>query len=301
MLPRWFLWTLLALVCWGLWAVTAKLLGENLSAEENQAISTLGMIPVIIALLFVGDPARPHSRAGWGITLALAGGLISCLGNIGFFRLNTSGAKLTAAIPLTSLYPLVTVLAAAAVLRERLNGIQIIGIALSLPALYLFSATDDHQGELLTPFLLLALWPIVLWGVSGLLQKMATNHLSPRNATIWFLAAFIPVGIWLAISETWPKELDTRAILLSISGGFLLALGNMAILFAFASEGKAAIIAPLGGLYPLVSLPIAVFALDEKLTPRTAWGTAFAVAAVICLSLESAPKQSPKLSPESTP
>ena len=44
-MPRWFLLTILAVLCWGLWAVISKLIGESVTAAQSQALSTLGLIP----------------------------------------------------------------------------------------------------------------------------------------------------------------------------------------------------------------------------------------------------------------
>ena len=49
-MPRWFLLTILAVLCWGLWAVISKLIGESVTAAQSQALSTLGLIPVMLAL-----------------------------------------------------------------------------------------------------------------------------------------------------------------------------------------------------------------------------------------------------------
>ena len=73
--------------------------------------------------------------------------------------------------------------------------------------------------------------------------------------------------------------------------GFTLALGNLTILLAFSSGGKASIIAPLAGLYPLVSIPIALVGFHERLGWRESSGVALALAAVVLLSLQSEPNQ----------
>ena len=56
--------------------------------------------------------------------------------------------------------------------------------------------------------------------------------------------------------------------------GFTLALGNYTVLLAFASGGKASIVAPLSGLYPLVSIPILIVAFKESMDIREWLGIA---------------------------
>jgi transporter family protein len=281
MIPRWLIWTLLALLCWGIWALLSKMIGDALSPSLNQALSTLGTLPVIIALVF-SKKTRGGNKIG--SAYAFASGLISGIGNIAYYAVLNSGAKAATVVPLTALYPLVTVLLAVAFLKEKLNRIQIAGIILALVAIYFFNIPTEENA--LNRWLALALIPLALWGVTGLLQKMATNHISGELSAFWFLAAFIPIAIVLFFLEPIPA-LTTKSWTLVLLLGLTLALGNVAILVAFASDGKASIIAPLAGLYPLVSIPIAIVALGERISPREGVGVVTALAAVMAISIES--------------
>jgi hypothetical protein len=73
------------------------------------------------------------------------------------------------------------------------------------------------------------------------------------------------------------------------AGNDRLALGNFTILRAFATGGKAAIIAPLAGLYPVVSIPIAIAYFGERPGAMQAWGIVLALVAVVLLAIESEP------------
>jgi drug/metabolite transporter (DMT)-like permease len=219
--------------------------------------------------------------------LAFGSGVVSCLGNIPYYTALSGGAKAATVVPLTSLYPLVTVLLAAALLRERLNRIQASGVVLSLAAIYLFNVPDE-QGYL-SQWIVLALVSIVLWGAAALLQKMATNEISGSASALWFLVAFAVVGGGMLIYEPLPAAVSPEVWMLVIGLGFALALGNFTILLAFASGGKASVITPLTGLYPLVSIPIAILALGETMNWRESLGVAFALAGVVTLSWESRP------------
>jgi len=280
----WLLWTFLAVVCWGVWAILARLLGESLTAGQQQALSTLGLLPVIAALAISGKlTSQGNRRRGAGYALA-AGGL-TCLGNIAYYDVLSRGARAATVVPLTALYPLVTVLLAVLVLGERLNRIQLAGVILSLGAIYLFNVQQD--GGFFSAWLLVALIPIGLWGVAALLQKLATQQISGELATLWFLAAFFPVTAFLLLQQPLPISVPTQTWLLVILLGFAFALGNFALLVAFARDGKASVIAPLAGLYPLASLPIAILLLGERPGFREGAGILLALLAVIALALES--------------
>ena len=297
-MPRWLLWTLLTLLSWGIWAVLIKLIDGQLSEAHSQVISTLGVVPILIALALTKEsPAVGNRRRG--IALAFGSGVLSCLGNIACYQA-ISHAKAATVVPLTALSPLVTVLLAIPLLKERVNGIQWVGIGIAIVAVLLFSVEPDAAvvSAAISPWLLLALAAVVLWGITGLLQKMSTNFVSARSSAIWFLAAFIPVAGVILFNNPLPRDISARTWLLATALGFTLALGNLTILLAFASGGKASIITPLAGLYPVVSIPIAILVLGEHVTGREALGIALALAAVVLLSYQSQPDAVPAPAPK---
>jgi uncharacterized membrane protein len=284
-MPAWLFWTLLTVVTWGVWSFIARLLAAAIeSPAHGQAVSTIGIIPVLVALYAMKEGPASGSRR-IGIWLALASGILSCLGNIAYFDVLNRGAKAAAVIPVTALYPAVTVLLAVPLLKERVSVLQWLGIALSLAAIYFFNVPTDDS--LVSTWIVFALGPIVLWGVCGLLQKMATNHISARLSAIWFLLAFLPVAVITLAYDPLPSGLSNRTWVLAAAFGFSLALGNLTILLAFESGGKASVIAPMGGLYPLVGIPLAIVLLKEKIGPRELSGILCALAAVALLSYPS--------------
>lgn len=284
-MSSWLTWTFAALLSWGIWAVLSKLLGDALSAEQSQALSTLGLLPILVPLA-LSQKVRLREASRKGLLLALVGGTVTCLGNVAYYGALARGEKVATVVSLTALYPLVTVLLAVVILRERLNGVQISGLALSFIAIWLFNV--QSAGGLFSRTVVFAILPIIFWGLSGFLQKVATNHLSGEVAGFVYLAAFIPVGIFFALREPWPGALAPRTWLLVLALGFFLAFGNFAVLAAFARGGKAAVIAPLGSLYPIISVPIAMLFLREKVGGREAAGIAIALLSVAALSWESA-------------
>jgi len=273
----------------------AKLLGNALTGEQSQALSTLGILPILLVLA-LSRQTRLRGASRKGLLLAFVGGLVTCLGNVALYDALGRGEKVATVVSLTALYPLTTIALAVVILRERLNGVQLVGIALSLVAIWLFSI--QSRAGLLSATVVYALVPILFWGLSGFLQKVATNHLSPEAAGLVYLGAFVPVGLFFALREPWPGALDARTWTIVLAIGFFLAFGNFAILAAFARGGKAAVITPLGSLYPMISVPIAVLLLRETVTKREIVGIAFALASVAALSWESAPAKPVIANPE---
>jgi len=280
---------LLTVITWGVWAVLPKLIGSDLTSPAHvQAASTLGIIPVIIMLWMMKDIPTSGGRRQRGVLLALGSGIVSCLANIAYFDVLGRGAEASAVIPVTALYPAVTVLLAIPILKERLWPTQLAGIGLSIVAIYLFNVADE--AGIVSPWLHIAMIAIFLWGLCGLLQKMSTEHISARLSAIWFLLSFFPIAAFILLRDPLPPGISIRSWLVAVAVGFTLALGNFTILMAFASGGKASIIAPMAGLYQLVSIPIAVLVFGDELGWRQVAGIACAALAVVMLSYQSQPE-----------
>jgi drug/metabolite transporter (DMT)-like permease len=285
MLKRWLVWAALAFVAYGVWAILSKAVGDELSPAQLQALSTIGMLPVIVALAWLKRPADPGDRRR-GTLVALLGGAISCLGNLPYFQaLGGEGAKAAAVVPLTALYPLVTVLLAVTLLRERLGRVQAFGIVLSLAGIYLLNVSNEQ--ELLSAWLLLALAAVVLWGIAGFLQKVSTADVSSNTAAVWFLAAFVPMGVVIAIGQPLSTNPTWQLWALTAGMGFALAFGNYAVTVAYAS-GKASIVTPIVSLYPVFSIPAAIVLFGERIGWRETLGIVVALVSIAALTYEPA-------------
>ena len=158
----------------------------------------------------------------------------------------------------------------------------------------------QQEEGFLSTWLLYVLAPIALWGTAGYLQKVSTNHISGELSTLWFLAAFIPLGVILLAREPLPAQITATVWLLVIAQGFFLALGNYAVLAAFAVHGKASIISPLTSLYPVVSVPIALFFLGETINAREGSAIFLALLSVVALCRETPPRDQGQAIPAAT-
>src|SRR5437899_7376755 len=105
----WLLWTVAAVLSWGVWAVLSKLLGNGLTAEQSQALSTLGLAPILVPLAW---PARSALRSASrkGLAVAFIGGIITFLGNIAYYSAIARGEKVATVASITAIPPLVPVL-----------------------------------------------------------------------------------------------------------------------------------------------------------------------------------------------
>lgn len=285
-MPRWLTCTLLTMLLWGGWGAVSKPLSSTLSAWEIQSLSTIGLLPAIIAL-GVSRNLKSGTNPPRGFVMAFLSGLVVCAGNAAYYHALALGGKAAAVTPLTSLYPLVTILLSVGILKERLNTIQVAGIVVSLAALYAFNV--GSESGLLSSWLGFVLIPIALWGVGAFLQKVSTGYASSELSTLAFLTAFVPVALLAPVIETIRWKLDGRTWILVALLGLLFGLGNLSLIFAYGSGGKGSIVTPLASLYSLVTIPIAVVLLNEKISTREGIGIALAVAAVVALCRETPP------------
>ena len=71
-----------------------------------------------------------------------------------------------------------------------------------------------------------------------------------------------------------------------VTVGLLYGLGNLTLMFAYGTGGKASVVTPMAGLYSAVTIPLAVLVLGERVTGREGLGMALALAAAAALSYE---------------
>lgn len=127
---------------------------------------------------------------------------------------------------------------------------------------------------------------LVLWGASGVTQKLATNRISSGLSFLWFAYAMFAISILLALTLPMHWHVGALIFWLSVAGGTLNGLGALTSFAALESGGKASVVISLISLFPLVTVAVAVVFLHERLTIVHATGIAFALVAAILLSME---------------
>jgi uncharacterized membrane protein len=292
-MPRWLAYSIFAVGIFGVWGIVSTVaIKRDLSALTIQVLSTLGLVPAALPLLF-SPSLRKGQRFARGIAAAFSAGLCGSLGNVALFQSLNEGGQASAVYPLTGMYPLVTVALAPILLRERFNCVQGAGILLALIALYLFglASADAPQGTpvsaapLVAPWMLFALAALVLWGMVGFLQKVATSYISDALSTLCFAAAFVPVAAVILAVDPIEWKMPFSSAALAVLVGVLLVAGTF-LLFAAYRTGKASIVTPISALYPAVTVVLAVPIFDEALDLDKLAAIVLALAAAVALSYE---------------
>jgi uncharacterized membrane protein len=134
---KWFWCMLFCLACWGPWALFSKLGSIEIPPLGMQFLFTIGGLPVALAVLIGKKFKLEGSRKG--IVYGLAVGLLSATGTLAFFGAFRVGGKASVITTMTGLYPMITVLLAVMLLRERLTRLQILGLGFATVAFIIFT------------------------------------------------------------------------------------------------------------------------------------------------------------------
>ena len=135
-MSSWLALSLVALGLWGLWGVFTKVATQQLGPEVAYLLGMVGYLPVLAILLFETGGKIPWQPWGWAA--AVAAGMSTGFALYFFFRALHGGAA-SVVVPLTSLYPVVTVALSWVFLRESLSLRQMIGLVLAVAAVWLLS------------------------------------------------------------------------------------------------------------------------------------------------------------------
>ncbi len=139
-------------------------------------------------------------------------------------------------------------------------------------------------------WLVFAVLALVLWGITGITQKLSTNRISSERSFLWFCWAMVALSAAVLIVAHPHWNLARAVVICSVAGGALNGLGAWTSFRALESGGKASVVISLISLYPLLTVGLAVLFLHERLTLTQTAGAVTAIAAAILLSIESQPK-----------
>jgi transporter family protein len=131
-----------------------------------------------------------------------------------------------------------------------------------------------------------AILALVLWGITGITQKLSTNRISSERSFLWFCLAMVAISAAIVVFAHPHWGLGTTVVVCSVAGGTLNGLGAWTSFRALESGGKASIVISLISLFPLLTVVLAVALLHERLTGMQMAGAVVAIAAAILLSLE---------------
>jgi transporter family protein len=126
------------IVAWGTWGVFSKLAVERIDQQVLIWGSLIVIPPIYLIYLAASGQLVPLKMSTPGITYATLGGIGAALGTVCFYLL-LARERASLTVPMTSLYPALTVLLSVIFLKEHLSGAHVLGILLALAAVALLS------------------------------------------------------------------------------------------------------------------------------------------------------------------
>lgn len=128
-----------------------------------------------------------------------------------------------------------------------------------------------------------AVLALILWGVWGLFQKLATNQMPPRS--VYFVSALGALSVVVVILSTgrFPVHLNFEGVLFGVLAGVCSSLGGLLFLQAM-SKGEAAIVITFTALYPVVSVILSFLLLHETITMKQGIGIVLALFSMVLLT-----------------
>lgn len=288
----WIIYSVAAALFWGIWGVLAKLISDDVSPFMNHLLFTAGML---FTLPFVIKKARAGTAYRKGIIWGLISGVLAVTGNIAVYQAFTTGGLAAIVIPVTNLYPLITIVIALLIFKEKMHWLNGIGILLALPAIIMLSGeqllfTDPaafFRGIGLKSWLLYSFIALVFWGIFSATQKVSTNYVSAEWSYISFIVSSVFISIVFIAFGWLDLSLSSRTVLLGSVAGMLNGLGVLASFAAYGAEGKASKVTTIAGaLQPVFTIILAIIFLGENLSWIETIGITLALAGALTLSYE---------------
>ncbi|GAB4033865.1 DMT family transporter [Spirosoma jeollabukense] len=288
----WILYSIAAAFFWGTWGVAAKLISDQVSPFTNHLLFSVSML---LTLLLVIKKVRTTTPNRKGILWGLVAGMLAVIGNVAVYKAFTSGGLAAIVIPVTNLYPLVTIAIALLVFKEKLNWINGIGILLAIPAVVMLSGESllfNNPGAFfssldLNSWLLYSLVALFFWGVFSAAQKETTNSISAEWSYVSFIVSSVVIALVFVGSGLASLQLSSKTLSLGSLVGMLNGLGVLASFAAYSAEGKASKVTTIAGaLQPVFTIILAIIFLNESLSFIESLGIVLAIVGALTLSYE---------------
>jgi transporter family protein len=135
-MPLWLVLSIVTFALWGFWGFFAKIASDSIDARSAAILQGLGAFVVTLGILAT-QRFRIETHLG-GTSAALIAGAVFMVGIV-TFTTALSGGRASIVVPLSALYPVVTIALGIIFLSEALSLSQASGVGLALIAIVLMS------------------------------------------------------------------------------------------------------------------------------------------------------------------
>jgi len=259
---------------------------KRASVPAVVVLSQLTGLPLLAVLVLSAGGDASLRNLGYG---AVAGG-VGAVGLVCLYRGLSSG-RMSVVAPITAVGAAIVPVVWGLVQGERPDAAALVGVVLALVAVGLISRTDDDvlDGEETpgratpTPFLVLAVIAGLAFGLVFVLLALTDD-----DAGFWPLAAGRVVSIPLLTVGTLATgrsfALQSRAAARTIVGAGVLDMAANALFLLASRQGLLALVGVLSSLYPVSTVLLARFVLEERLLGVQVVGLVLAGAGVVLIA-----------------
>ncbi len=255
---------------WGVGQVIVKRATDRLGAVTM--VLLVSVVDGLCYLALYGILAGPMAASWQTYAFAAASAVTGMVGYILYYEALLRG-NVAVVGTISAGSPIVTILGAIAFLGETPTANQAIGIALLIAVVLILSYEPIGEEWRIPAAVALSIGILILWGVWGLLTKVAVND---PGFDSFHLLAFYGVANFLMGPPYYfwrrrrgpPRDPSRSAFATAVLGVLLLMIGIVATTVAL-SVGDASLVSAVSGSYPVVTALVAFAFLREKATlPR---------------------------------
>ncbi len=116
------------------------------------------------------------------------------------------------------------------------------------------------------------------------MAKIGSASASPFQLQVLFSFGMVPVALAMLFRMRWKLDRDWKGVSFGVLTGFMTGLGILGYYAALKAE-NVSVVTPVTGLYPLLTVVLAVIFLRERLNRVQIGGVVLALAAISILSL----------------
>lgn len=259
MKKKWLSYVIISVVFMGVWGALIEIPEKNgLPATLGYVVWALTMIPAALIALHINNWKLEKDKYSilWGCMI----GLLGAIGQlILFFVLRIAPAYLV--FPLLSLTPVVTILLAVFVLKEKTGKLGWLGIVVAIIAILLLSyQSPEDKGVQGYSWMFLTAIVLVAWGAQGFIMRFANETMKAESIFFYMMVSsivLIPVALYMT-DFSQPINWGFSGVYLASFIQILNAFGALFLVYAF-RYGKAIIVAPMTtALSPVLTVIISL-------------------------------------------
>ncbi len=259
---------------------------DKYKVDTFMAISFSYVISAVLALSISYDGAKIQSLITTHSSLVIILGIAFFFGFL-IMSISIKKAGISISSVASNISVLIPVLIAYMIYNESIDNIQLVGIVLAVPAIYLFFKPEKSK-KLELKFIL---FPLILFAITGFNNSLMRHaeHLGVNNFPMLFVGLIFSIALIVSIIFLIIKGEIKKFSLKNIGFGFILGIANIASTYFFIEcliEFPSSLFFPI---YNLSLIGLAAFMgivfFKEKFSKVNILGLILAAGAIVLMNI----------------